>query len=236
MLVLSFDEDHDFASDTAVLKDGTDPDTGTRYLEDIAFEVVFEQSESKINAKVPRMLRRGVRRVFGVFIKQGEVREWVKKKGQAAGWVILAPEAKIQDKCLAVPLSVAAILDAARRDDAVARALIAKNNPVITEHLAQHEARVEARGEARGKAIGEAKGKAIGKAIGEARGKAIGEARGKAIGDARGKAEAILAILERRGIEPSDAVRRRVLGCTDLATLDRWLPEALVAVSADDLT
>ncbi|MCP4486161.1 MAG: hypothetical protein GY820_02410, partial [Gammaproteobacteria bacterium] len=124
-LMTRFDEDHDFASDTAVLKDGIDPATGTRYLEDIAFEVVFEQSESKINAKVPRMLRRGVRRVFGVFIKQGEVREWVKKKGQAAGWVILTPEAEIQDKCLAVPLSVAAILDAARRDDAVARALIA---------------------------------------------------------------------------------------------------------------
>ncbi len=189
-LMTRFDLDHDFASDTAIVKEGVDPATGTRYLEEIAFEVVSEQSEGDVTAKVPRMLHRGVRRVFGVFVKEGSVREWVEKKGKA-GWVTLGPEAQIRDRCLAVPLPVAAILDAARRDDAVAGALIAKHNPKIAEHVAR--------------------------------------------GKAEGMAEAIVAILTQRGLEPSDALCHHILACADLETLDRWLSRALVAASADDV-
>ena len=37
----------------------------------------------------------------------------------------------ISDPCLARPIAVRALLDAALADDAVAQALVAKNNPVI---------------------------------------------------------------------------------------------------------
>jgi hypothetical protein len=63
------------------------------------------------------------------------------------------------------------------------------------------------------------------------RGRAEGEAKGKA----KGKADAVLKILTRRGLTPSADQRRRIVACTDLATLDRWLDRSLSASSVDDL-
>ncbi|APR77248.1 Hypothetical protein A7982_02595 [Minicystis rosea] len=59
-----------------------------------------------------------------------------------------------------------------------------------------------------------------------------GEAEGKAEGEAKGKAESILAVLAARGIPVSETIRQRILGCTDLATLDAWLPRAVVVATA----
>lgn len=55
---------------------------------------------------------------------------------------------------------------------------------------------------------------------------------GKLEGKAEGKAQAILAVLEARGIPVSAAVRERVLGCTDVALLDAWVRRAAVAATA----
>src|SRR5262249_44675874 len=66
----------DFASDTCIHKAGNDPATGTRYLEEIAFEIVNEQPVSKVTAKVEDLSRRGVRRIFAIFVKKREVKEW----------------------------------------------------------------------------------------------------------------------------------------------------------------
>ena len=41
----------DFATDTCIRKEGDDPRTGTRYLEELAFEVVNEQSRRDITEK-----------------------------------------------------------------------------------------------------------------------------------------------------------------------------------------
>ena len=193
-LITRFDHDNDFASDTAIVRSGVDPETGSRHLEEMAFEIVSEQGEKVAATKAARMLRRGVRRIFGIFVKKGEVREWVKKRG-GAGWVKLAPGDLIEDPCLDVPVEVAAILDAARRDEAVARALIKKKNRAIVEHTAEAEAR----------------------------------------GEAKGKALSILTILERRGLEPSETLRSRILSCPDLETLDRWLVRAVLATEADEV-
>lgn len=54
---------------------------------------------------------------------------------------------------------------------------------------------------------------------------AIGRAEGKA----EGKAEAVLAVLNRRGVAVSDQERQRILTCTDLAVLERWLDTAVTA-------
>ena len=59
------------------------------------------------------------------------------------------------------------------------------------------------------------------------------EARGEARGEVRGEARALLTFLTARGFAPSDADRARVLGCRDLATLDRWTRQAVTASSID---
>lgn len=54
-------------------------------------------------------------------------------------------------------------------------------------------------------------------------------------GQAKGQAKAILAVLARRGRAVSDEQRERILACTDLETLDRWLDRAVTASSTDEL-
>ena len=145
-LLTRHDAKSDFASDSAVARDGIDPDTGSRYREELAFEIVSGQPKSRATRKAPTMLERGVERVFAIFVKKNVVAEWVSdKKSKAKGrWVELDAEAKISHPSLAEPMPVAAILDAASADDTVARALDAKGNPVIRE--------IRAEGKAEGKA------------------------------------------------------------------------------------
>jgi hypothetical protein len=64
---------------------------------------------------------------------------------------------------------------------------------------------------------------------------AEGKAEGKAEGQAEGEARAILAILDARGLAVTAAERSRVLGCTDLAKLDRWVRRAVSVERAADL-
>jgi predicted transposase/invertase (TIGR01784 family) len=64
---------------------------------------------------------------------------------------------------------------------------------------------------------------------------AQGEARGRAEGEARGRAEAVLAVLEARGLPVSDRQRARVLGCTDLEQLERWVRRAVTVKAAAEL-
>jgi len=149
-LLTRHDVKSDFASDVCVRRAGVDPQTGTRYLEELAFEVVSEQKERDVSEKVPRMQGRGVRRIFALFVKTGQVCEWSPKEG----WRPLAPTSWIEDSCLAIPLAVAALLDAAVADDAVVEALAAKKNPA----LRRREAAARNKGRAEGKAEGRAAG------------------------------------------------------------------------------
>jgi hypothetical protein len=194
----------DFASDVCVRRAGIDPQTGTRYLEELAFEVVSEQKERDVSEKVPRMHRRGVRRIFAIFVKSRQVCEWSPESPN--GWQPLALASRIEDSCLATPLAVAALLDAATADDAVIEALAAKDNPA----LRRREAAARSEGEAEGKAAGKAEGRVEGTAV------------------------AILRVLEIRGIVVSPAQRQTILGCDDLDRLDRWLSRAVSASSADE--
>jgi len=206
-------EKSDFASDACIYKEGVEPATGARYLEEIAFEVVSEQSERDVTEKAAEMHRRGVRRIFAVFVKGPRVSEW---SPESQIWRPLDAGSRIEDRCLVTPLAVAALLDAALADNAVAEALIAKGNPT----LLKREAAAEAKGEARG----------------EARGKAAGWAEGKAAGRVEGIAESILKILEARGVAVSLAQRQDILRCSDFDRLDRWLLRAALASSTDELT
>ncbi len=205
-LLTRHDQESDFASDVCVLKAGVDPATGARYLEEIAFEVVSEQNEWKAREKAPRMHRRGVRRIFGVFIKgQQRVCEW---SPESQGWRPLNPDSLIEDPCLVAPLSVAALLDATAADNAVVEALVAKNNPAIQ----QREAEAAAKAAAKARAEGEITGRA------------------------EGLAGAILKVLEARGVEISAPQRQEISDCRELDRLDRWLRRAALASSVSEVT
>lgn len=137
-LLTRFDQKSDFASDACVRREGVDPQTGKRHLEELAFEVVSEQKEREVSEKAPRMHRRGVRRIFAIFLKSGKVCEW-SAEGQES-WRPLGPTFQIEDPCLAKPLTVAALLDATAADDAVIEALAAKDNPALRRREAAAEA------------------------------------------------------------------------------------------------
>jgi hypothetical protein len=68
-----------------------------------------------------------------------------------------------------------------------------------------------------------------------AKGHAEGHAQGHAQGRAEGFADALLTVLQGRGITVTDAARERILAEKDPARLTRWLERAGVATSIDDL-
>ncbi|MEA2694017.1 MAG: hypothetical protein QOJ16_3404 [Acidobacteriota bacterium] len=157
-LLTRFSVDSDFATDACISREGIDPATGERYLEEFAFEVVSKQNEQHVTTKAQRMHQRGVRRIFTIWVKGQRVCEW---SPESRGWRRLEAGAQIEDPCLVRPLPVSALLDAAEADDAVAEALNAKDNPVIQRLKA--EGRAEAVAEsilkilaARGVAVGAA--------------------------------------------------------------------------------
>ncbi len=59
--------------------------------------------------------------------------------------------------------------------------------------------------------------------------------RGKAEGTAEGEAKALLMFLRRRNLAMTGDQEQRILTCTDLATLDRWLDRAFAVASVDEL-
>jgi hypothetical protein len=134
-LLTRHDEESDFATDSSLVRDGIDPATGARYLEELAFEVVSEQSERHVTEKAVRMCRRGVRRIFAIWVKgKRRVCEW---SPETQSWCPLAPEAQIEDACLVKPMPVAALLDAALAENAVMETMVVKGNPVLRRREAE---------------------------------------------------------------------------------------------------
>lgn len=62
-----------------------------------------------------------------------------------------------------------------------------------------------------------------------------GKAEGIAEGKAEGEAEAILLVLEARGLEITAQERARIAECTDLAQLKAWVTRAATVPSTSDL-
>lgn len=131
------DVKQELASDTCVRRAGIDPETGTRYLEELVFEVVYKRSLEDTDARAQALAERGVRRQIAIFVKTGEVKEW---SAASQGWRPLDLRRSLQDRCLAQPLPLRALFDAARAEVAMARALEAKGNSAIVEMKAQSKA------------------------------------------------------------------------------------------------
>ncbi len=62
-----------------------------------------------------------------------------------------------------------------------------------------------------------------------------GRAEGRVEGRMEGRAEAVLLVLEARGLPISDETRTRILACTDLAILDQWVRRAATITAVDEL-
>jgi hypothetical protein len=147
----------DFATDTCIRRSGIDPRTGSRYLEELAFEVVNTQSLAHMRERAQELSHKGVRRVFAVFVKTREVAEWSPSR---ASFVPLDLDGTIEDRTLVRPLPVRALFDTAVADDSIVDALMAKANPRLAERIA--EGRAEGRAEGVAKVLLELLGQRFG--------------------------------------------------------------------------
>jgi len=191
-----------------VYPDADDPVTGGRQLEQLAFEVVSTESLGHAATKAAKLTARGVRRVFAIDIERSRALEWSPELGT---WWRLDAAGQIEDAALELALPIEAMLHAARADDEIARALVARHNPVI--EAVRAEDRVTAKAE----------------------GVQEGFLRGKIEGKIEGKAEAVLMVLAARNVAVGDAERGRILSEQDPAQLDRWLAEAAVCEKVAEL-
>jgi Uma2 family endonuclease len=206
----------DIAPDASVYPFARHPVSGGRQLEELAFEVVSTERLSHAGKKALKLVTRGVRRVFAIDVERGRGCEW---NHSLATWEILAESAVIEDRCFVTPLPIAALLSAAKSDDAVASALLAKRNAVLVQALEESHA------------LGELAGISAGKAEGILAGKAEGILAGKA--DAM--SEAVLAVLDARGILLSSADRDRIAQTRDFTCLSRWLVRAVTCTAISEL-
>lgn len=202
----------DIAPDISVYPRGRDPVTGRRRAPELAFEIVSTQSLANAADRARRLSARGVRRVFAIDVERNRAMEW--SVGLAA-WRLLDIDACIEDRVLAVALAIDPLVKAAVMDDEVARALIAKNNPVIAaEKAASHwKGTMEGREE----------------------GLVEGLAHGRHEGVVDGVQRSLLQLLVARGIPLDEADRARILGERDLPRLERWLARAVHAASIADV-
>jgi hypothetical protein len=198
----------DFAPDVSVYPAAIHPVTGGRQLEHLAFEIVNKQSLGIARRKAAKLVARGVRRVFAIDIKRSRALEWSHAQGT---WTVLESSAHIDDPALAAPLPVAALLDAARSSDVMARALITARNPEIEAVRAQERSE------------------------GRAQGVAEGVVRGNIEGVLRGKAGALLVMLAARGLAIQPAERQKILDERDLDRLDRWIARGAICNSVADV-
>ncbi len=198
----------DVAPDISVFPRAPDRQTGGRQLEQLVFEIVSTEAMSTATRKAAKLADRGVRRLFAIDLERGRVVEWSRER---ADWVVLEPASWIEDPALAVPLPVAALLDAIDTDDEVARALVARNNPVI-------------------ESFGETS-----RAGGLEEGWSAGRQQGWLAGVARGQAEAILRVLAVRNLLVSESQRERILAEREATRLTTWLDNALRCDTVDQL-
>lgn len=122
----------DFAPDGSIYPAARDAATGGRQLEQLAFEVVSSETLTHAGRKAAKLIARGVRRVFAIDVEHERGLEW---SSSTDGWEILARDAVIEDPALVIPLPVHDLVAAADAHDAVARALLAKQNPVVVQAI-----------------------------------------------------------------------------------------------------
>jgi Uma2 family endonuclease len=202
----------DMAPDASVFPAARDPRTGGRQIEALAFEVLSTERLGHAARKARALTERGVRQVFAIDVKRKSALVW----SQATNaWKILPLGDAIEDRALALPLPLRALVDAASCDDAVAQALLAKKNPVLAAALAgaRQEGRLE----------------------GQLEGERKGERRGERKGERKGVIRALLAVLAARGFKLRKKHEKQIRSTEDDVLLASWLMRAVSCASVDDL-
>jgi len=194
----------DVAPDISVYPRALDPATGRRRVAELAFEIVSTLSLASAADQARRLSARGVRRVFAIDVERNRAMEW--SDGLEA-WHRLDIAACIEDPVLAVGLAIEPLVKAAIVDDAIARALIAKDNPVIAAE----------------------------KASSWRRGHEEGLADGRREGALETLRSALLQLLATRGIPLDAADRARIAGEPDLRQLQCWFARAVHCASIADV-
>ncbi|MBK8256462.1 MAG: Uma2 family endonuclease [Polyangiaceae bacterium] len=185
----------DFAPDVSVYEPIFDAKTGKktgRKLEEIAFEVVDRQSQRVPTIKAIDLVRRGVRRVFCLVVKDQQICEWSASLGR---WEPFGPNDVITDPCFVRPIRAEALLNSILADDEVARALLLKKPPAIVAAIEE----------------------------------------GREEGELAAKAEAVVQVLEARGLTVPDHVRAQILGTRDAEKLHRWIKDSVHVSKASDI-
>ena len=127
----------DMAPDASVFPVARDPKTGGRKLEEMAFEVCNTERLGHAAKKARALSARGVRRIFAVDVERRRALAW---STATDTWEILSNAGTIEDRTLAAPLPLRALVEAAKADDAMAAALLAKKNPVLEQALRASQA------------------------------------------------------------------------------------------------
>jgi hypothetical protein len=136
------------APDGSIFPTAPDPKTGGRQIEELAFEVLTTTTLSEVAGRARQLAKRGVRRVFALDCLRRRAFEWSRDLDT---WSILAPDARIEDRALAVPLPLDALVDAAKADLATIRAFRAQRHPefIAEREEGRQEGREEGRQEGR---------------------------------------------------------------------------------------
>ena len=140
----------DMAPDVSVFPRERD-EAGGRKLEQLAFEVASTESLSEAGRKANKLMGRGVRRVFVIDVARQRAFEWSLEQ---QAFRTLERDSVIKDHALAAPLPIEALVYAAKADDAVAHALLVKQNPVLEAALATRRVEGKLAGMAEGKLAG----------------------------------------------------------------------------------
>jgi hypothetical protein len=135
-LLTRVSEGSDFATDLSIRREGEDPRTGKRHLEELSFEIVNEQSMRDVREKAEELALCGVRRVFAIFVRRGEVCEWSHEKRV---FVPLDLDGMIEDPCFVRPMATRALLDVGVARVEVVLALERQGNPSIEAIKARAE-------------------------------------------------------------------------------------------------
>jgi hypothetical protein len=114
------------APDAAIYPSARDPRTGGRQLEELAFEIMSTETRTEAAHKADQLSKRGVRRVFAIDIVRKRAFEW---SAALEDWSILASNGSIEDPALAVPLPIAALVDAANAETAMVHAFRERRHP-----------------------------------------------------------------------------------------------------------
>lgn len=232
-LLTRVDQNNNFATDTCIRKEGVDPGTGARYLEEVTFEVKHTQTLGDLKRRARAMLRRGVRRFFVVCVHESATASNAGNTGRA-GARSAGPRnagrarATGSDDFTAGPV-LEWIPDANTWPDGDWRIL--SNQDVIDDPCLARPIEVAALLDAVEAEI------AVGRALIAKENPAIvayGDTRFQA-GLLASRRDALCMVMAQRDLAPSAEYLARIDACSDLDLLDRWLRAALVAVKTSDI-